>query len=183
MSKSFIKLLDNALLPASLMLVSKFIGVFLTIKVFNLDWVVNQTPNNFLSFQTVLSSQDVILVTSYSDLIMFGVLALGFSFNLIRAIFFHNSHINSDLINRLASKNLLSLIANSYEIYHSATVWLFFMWAAALMVLSSALTNSIYSWVGLLVLGLSILLTIVFFQDVYKEVENARKHPGKYLNS
>ncbi len=182
MSKSFIKLLDNALLPASLMLVSKFVGIFFIIRFFNLDWVVQQTPNNFLSFQTVLSAQNVVLVTSYSDLIMFCAIALGFTINLLKAIFLHNSHISPQMLNRLANRNLLSLIKNSYEIYHSASVWLFFLWVAVAIVITNTLNNAIYSWVGLATLLVSILLTIVFFQDVYKEIENARLHPGKYLN-
>ena len=182
MSKSFIKLLDNALLPASLMLVSKFVGIFLVIRAFNLDWLVQQTPNNFLSFQTVLSAQDVVLVTSYSDLVMFAIVALGFTVNILRAIFLHNSHISPQLLNKLASKNLLSLIKNSYEIYHAASVWLFFLWICQAIVLTNALNNSIYSWVGMMTLLISILLTIVFFQDVYKEIEYAKQHPGKYLN-
>ena len=182
MSKSFIKLLDNALLPASIMLVSKFVGIFLIIRFFNLDWVVQQTPNSFLSFQTVLSSQNVVLVTSYSDLIMFAAIALGFTINILRAVFFHNSHISPQLLNRLASKNLMSLIKNSYEIYHAASVWLFFLWISVAIVLTNALNNAIYSWVGISTVLVSILLTIIFFQDVYREVEYAKQHPGKYLN-
>jgi len=182
MSKSLIKLLDNALLPSALMVVSKFVGIFLIIRLFGLEWSIQETPNNIFSFQTVLSSQDVVLVTSYSDLIMFSILAIGFSVNILKAIFLHNSHISSELLNRLASVNLLTLIKNSYEIYHSASVWLIFMWIAALISLSNALSGSTFGWVGITTLIVSILLTVIFFQDVYKEVEYAKEHPGKYLN-
>jgi len=182
MSKSLIKLLDNALLPAALMLVSKFIGILLSIQIFNISWVVQQTPNNIFSFQTVLSSQDAITVTSYSDMLMFCVLALGFTINILRAVFLHKSHVSLDLLTRLAHKNLLNLIKSSYEIYHSAFIWLVFMWIAALMILNNTFSQAIFPWVGIVALLTSTLLTVIFFQDVYKELEYLRQHPGKYLN-
>lgn len=182
MSKSLIKLLDNALLPAALMVVSKFIGILLTIQLFNISWTVQETPNNVFAFQTILSSQDALLVTSYSDLFMFTVLAFGFTVHILRAVFLHKSHVSLDLLTRLAHKDLLNLLKSSYEIYHGASVWLLFMWVTSILVLSNVINNFVFSWIGPVVLLVSTLLTIVFLQDVYRELEYLRQHPGKYLN-
>lgn len=182
MSKSLIKLLDNALLPAALMVVGKFTGILITMQIFGINFVIKETPNNVFAFQTLLSSQDALLVTSYSDLIMFSILAIGFSICIVRAVFFHNSHVSLSLLTRLAHRNLLNMIQNSYEIYHTASIWLFFLWISCIMVASNALSHLIYNWVGIAVFVAAILLSIVFFQDVYREVEYLRQHPAKYLN-
>lgn len=182
MSKSLIKLLDNSLLPASLMIVSKFVGIVVIIQLLNIEWSIRETPNNIFSFQTVLSTENVLQVTSYSDLLMYLILALGFSVNIFRAVFLHNSHISFEFVSKLASNNLMSLIKNSYEIYHSASIWLVFMWVATLIIIGNVFSGSVYQWVGLASILTSVLLTIVFLQDVYKEIEYVKKHPAEYLN-
>ncbi len=181
MSKSLIKLLDNAILPAALLVVSKFLGILLVAQIFSIDLYIEQNTNNILSFQTILSSQDIITVTSYSDLLMFGLIALGFTLNLIIAIFLHNSHINPITLMKLSDRNLLNLVKSSYEIYHSASIWLLFLWISTIIILGNVLNHVVYPWIGNLVILVTLVLTTIFLQDVYKEIENIKKHPKDYL--
>lgn len=181
MSKSLIKLLDNAILPAALLVVSKFLGILLVAQIFSIDLYIEQSNNNILSFQTILSSKDTILVTSYSDLLMFGLVALGFSLNLILAIFFHNTHIKPITLMKLSDRNLLNLVKSSYELYHSGSIWLLFLWISTFIITANVFNNLAYPWVAILSVVVSIVLTTIFLQDVYREIENIKKHPKEYL--
>lgn len=180
MSKSLINFLDNALLPASIMVFGKFVGIFLTLKFFNLPYSVAQVTNSFLSTSTFLKEADVQLVVSYSDLVMFLFLAVGFSINVFRAVYLHSSHVKPALVARLANHNLLRVIRSSYDIYHAASVWLIFMWVGTMIIIVNVLTQQTFAWIGIVSLIISVVLTIVLLQDVYKEMENIKNKPGDY---
>lgn len=180
MSKSLIKIVDNSLLPAAVMILGKFLGVVLTLRVLNIPSLSNEYGNTLSSFTTVLRSEDIPTVTSYSDMVMFTFLAIFFTLTIIRAVYLHSSHIKPTLVVKLADKNLLNLIQSSYEIYHSAAVWLFFSWVATIIVLGNVVTGVTFSWVGIFCIVSSIILTAILFQDVYREIENIKHHPGSY---
>jgi len=61
---------------------------------------------------------------------MYMFLFIGFSVILYRALFLHSSHISPTMLSKLASNNLLNTIANSFEIYYSASIWLIMLWLA-----------------------------------------------------
>jgi hypothetical protein len=180
MSKSLIKLVDNALLPAAVMILGKFLGVVLTIRFFNIPSSIERNVNSIASFSTTLRAEDVQLVTSYSDLIMFSSVALLFIFVIFKAVYFHSSHIKPVLVTRLLNKNLFHLIQNSYEIYHSAVVWLLFSWLASVLTLINVIAGQTYAWIGIAAVFCNIVLTAVLLQDVFREIENIKHNPGRY---
>ncbi|MEP7103964.1 MAG: hypothetical protein ABI721_04630 [Candidatus Dojkabacteria bacterium] len=180
MSKSVVTLLDKALLPAAVMIFGKFIGVAITIRLFNLPWTVGQVANSVFSNGNIIRPEDLQTVISYSDLIMYMLVAIGMAVALGRAIYLHNSHVKPSLVARLANYNLLSLITDSYDIYHSATVWLLFTWIANLIVIINVISKQSFPGIAILVTIISIASTLILFQDIYKEIENIKTKPGKY---
>lgn len=180
MSKSIITLLDKALLPAAVMIFGKFIGVAITLRLFNLPWSVGQVANSVFSNGNIIRADDLKTVISFSDLIMYLTVALGMVVILIRAIYLHNSHVKPSLVARLANYNLLSIIRDSYDVYHSAAVWLIFTWVANTVLIINALSGQTYSWVAAVATLISIVSTVVLFQDVYKEIENIKRKPSDY---
>ncbi|MFS8131183.1 MAG: hypothetical protein ACMG57_04345 [Candidatus Dojkabacteria bacterium] len=180
MSKSIITLLDKALLPAAVMIFGKFIGVAITLRLFNLPWTVGQVANSVFSNGNIIRAEDLKTVISYSDLIMFTIVALGMSLILFRAVYLHNSHIKPALVARLANYNLLSLIRDSYDVYHSAAVWIIFTWVANTIVVINALSGQSFTWIAAVATFISIIATLVLFQDIYKEIENIRRKPSDY---
>lgn len=181
MSKSLIKVVDNSLFPAAVMVLGKFLGVLFVIRVFNLPWSIKEYTNNIFSFTVTQQPNDIALVTSYSDLVMFIFIAVGFSITIFRAIYLHTTHIKPTLVSKLANKNLLSLIQNSYEIYHSSFVWLLFTWIANVIIVVNSLAGRTYGWVAVVSVVSSMILTAILLQDVYKEVENIKHKPGEYI--
>lgn len=180
MSKTFVTFFDNALLPASLMVVSKFLGVFLVITFLDVDWTLQEYSNDLFAFGSSSNVEDVQIITSYSDLFMYFTLALLFSFSIFRAVYLHSSHIKPELISSLATKNLLDLVRGSYEIYHAASVWLTFTIIANVIIIVNALNEQTYTWIAIACTATTVALAVILLQDVYREIQHIKKHPGDY---
>jgi len=180
MSKSLIKLLDNSIVPASTMVVAKFLGLVLAIRLFNIPWTIKDYTNSLFNLTTIIKKEDIAVVTSYSDLIMFLAVALFLALNVVRAIYLHNTHLKPEIILKLRNRNLLNLVTGSYEIYHSTLMWWVFSWIANILVLVDMFTERTYLWIALVCTITSLVLTFLLAQDIYKEIENIRRHPANY---
>jgi hypothetical protein len=178
MSKSLVKLVDIALIPAALLVLGKFIGLVFVIQVFQLPWTLESVPDSLFSVQTVLQSEDVIIASTYSDLIAFIFVSIGFSFILIQATHFHESHITPNTLMKLSSNNLMGLVKSSFDLYHSAALWLIFVWLASGLVWINVLLSRTEAWVGIICTISVIIFTSILLQDVYKEINFGRKDLG-----
>lgn len=181
MSKSLIKIVDNSLLPASILILSKFLGIVFIVKISGISWSAKEYSDNLFSVGNSLPLNEVKTVVTYSDLIMFIVMAIFLSFNIFRAVYLHNTHVDPKLVNKLAKTNLLGLIQDSYHIYHQAVSWLIFGIIANAVILTNVFSGTTEIAVGLAATVFTLLITAILIQDVYKELDNMRKHPGKYF--
>lgn len=179
MSHSLVKLIDIALLPAAVLVVGKVAGLVFAAAIFQLPWTLDQLPGSLFAVEPILASEDVITASTYSDLIMFMLIAIGFSAILVQATHFHDTHIKPSMLVRLSNNNLLGLVKSSFDIYHAAAVWLLFLWVTSGVVwINIALTRT-EVWVGLVVVVASTILTTLLLQDVYKEIDLSRRSLGK----
>lgn len=181
MSKSLLKLLDNSIFPACIMILGKLLGVIATLWLLNIPFTVRDYFSNIYSLRFIVQEENIKVITSYSDLTMYLILAIFFSLTIVKAIFLHSSHIKPSLMTKLANSNLLKLVQSSYEIYHSASIWLIFMWVSNVIVVGNVLAGNTYAWIGVLCTVVSILLTSILLQDVYREIENIKHKPSGYL--
>lgn len=179
MTKSLLKILDASVFPAALMVASKFLGLYMAIEFFGLDWGINNNPNQLISTRPVLYPDELVVASTYSDLFLLVVMISGFSFHIIRAVYFHASHISPRILVRLSVRGLLGLVKGSYEIYHRATIWLIFLWISLVTVLLNYFTEKTDAWVLLFGAGVSLLLTVIFIRDVIYEINSAKKSFGK----
>ncbi|MCA9383040.1 hypothetical protein KC909_01620 [Candidatus Dojkabacteria bacterium] len=175
MSNSLVKLIDNSLLPAILIIFGKFLGIYLANFIFGAEIGITSNSTGVFSFQTVTTQEDLVLVSTFSDLFMFSLVALGFIINLVNAVFFHNSHINVNLVAKLAHLNLLSIVKSSYELYHSGVTWFIFTWVASFLVLFNVALGKTTGWTGIVVVLFSIALSVALFRDLLKEIELSKK--------
>lgn len=177
MTKSLVKLIDSALIPAAVMICGKVFGLWFANYVFQLDWAIQTDPNEIFSVKIVyFSLQDRMTATSYSNIIMFSSVFVGFSLILIRALYFHSTHISPRMLARLATRNLLHLIKDSFEIYHQASVWLVILWLCLFAVLINVLIERAYSWTALFSFICTISATVMLLRDVASEISIARKN-------
>lgn len=177
MSRSLFKLIDYALVPAALLILAKLAGIFLVAALFSVNIQVNVLADALLSFETVVNAGDLPLISSYSDLFAFSIMSFGLAFILISAVYFHDSHIKVSTVNKLAKFDLLHLIKGSFELYHSGIVWLIFLWLANLLILINVIKQSTYLWILLVTVIFSISLTVIFFRDLFQEIELVKKNP------
>ncbi len=173
MSKSIIKLIDEALIPAIALIVAKMVGLFLSAQLLHLSFTVkNASLLLVLPKVQFLNIQDYILAENYSNLAMFATAAVGTIFVLVRAHFFHQSHIHPNLQARLASLNLESLIASSYHLYHQALIWITFLWlTSGFLAISTIVLHITYPIISVLAFIITANFSWIFAMDIEKEVE------------
>ena len=171
-NKSLIKLIDEALLPATVLIIAKMASLFAASYFLNLDFTVKMaTFLKILPTVHFTNPQDYILAENYSNMAMFLISALGCAFVLVRAHFFHQSHIHPSLQTKLISLNLESLIAPSYHLYHQATIWLIFLWLTTGFLILSTILGITYAPISLVAFIITANFSWVLTIDIQKEVE------------
>jgi hypothetical protein len=179
MSRSLIHLIDLTLLPAALMVVSKFIGIVVTISLFRIEWSLSNVAGSLWLVRPAVNPEQVEILSTYADLVMLLVLSFAFTFILVQATQFHETHIQPKLLISLHNRNLLGLVQSSYQIYHTATVWLIFMWLASGVIWLDVFFSATQAWVGILAVVAATIFTSILLQDVYREVDISKKSFGR----
>lgn len=170
--KSLIKLIDEAVIPAVGLISAKTIGLFLIAYLLNLEFTVK--ANDFLGLLPSVQfadAHDYIKAENYSNAAMFAFAALGTLFVLVRAHFFHESHVHPRTQIKLAALSLEKLIAPSYHLYHQAMVWLTFLWLTVGFLAISTALNITYVQISFVAFIVAANFSWVFALDVEKEIQ------------
>jgi hypothetical protein len=181
MNHALVKLVDAALFPAALLVVSKLIGLAITISVFKLPWSLVQVADGlgFASITPAVNLRDLHIISTYSDLTMLVIMSLGFSFVLLQATVLHQTQIKPSLLIKLSNANLLRLVKSSYDIYQTASIWLLFIWIGTATIGINVFLGKTEGWVIILAFVTSSIFSTILLQDVYKEISISRKTLGK----
>ncbi|GEM_PF-877216 len=174
-TKSISKLIDQAILPAAILIIGKMGGLFLTVYLLHLNFTVQ--PASFLKILPTVHLPDqtsYILAENYSNLAMFMLASVGTIFVITRAHFLHESHISPRLRAKLARLNLEALIASSYKLYHQAAIWLTFLWLSTGFLMLSTIAKITYPQISIIAFIVAANFSWVFALDVEKEVEIQR---------
>jgi len=175
-AKSLIKLIDEAIIPTLALIIAKMVSIYLISLVFNLSFEVK--AQGFLNVLPAISFRNVAdytIAENYSNLAMLIVAALGTLFVLVRAHFFHASHIHPKLHARLVRLNLESLIAPSYHLYHQAAIWLIFLWLTVGFLILSSILGTAYVQIAIIAFVVAANFSWIFALDIEKEVEISRE--------
>lgn len=180
MSKSLISLIEYSLIPAALLIIGKLAGIFVAIRLYNVPLNTKEYANQLFAPVGVSNFSDLALITSFSDIIMYVSVATYFSLILVRAIYFHDSHAKPTLVAKLATHNLLKLIQTSYQIYHQAFISIVFVLIANALIILNVIQNTSYVWIAIVsgIFTLGLIFGLLF--DVYREVKEIQRSPGKY---
>lgn len=176
LSKSIIKLLDEALVPAVAIIIAKMAGLFAAASLLNLEFTIkNAELLAILPSVSFTSLADYTLAENFSNIAMFVVVALGTLLVLVRAHFFHASHIHPYLQAKLVALNFTSLIAPSYHLYHQAVVWLIFLWlTTGFLLVSTIILHITYPLISAVAFIIAANFSWIFAMDVEKEIELTR---------
>jgi len=116
---------------------------------------------------------DYIKAQNYSNLAMFAAASLGTANVLVRAHFFHSTHIHPKLHARLVSFNLESLVSSTYHLYHQATIWLIFLWLTTGFLVLSTILGITYAQISIIAFVISANFSWVLAVDIEREIELA----------
>jgi len=163
-SKTLVRLIDEAILPAVLLVAAKIVGTVLVCRYFNLAWDLSA------SGIVLFSSQNYLVANSYSSLIMFGFIVLGLIWVLAKSHVFVENHIPPTLAARLAKRGWSSLVKTSFEAYSNAFIWLSYAWLVTLILGLQALYGLSYWWVAGVALLVSIIATSLVALDIERDV-------------
>lgn len=163
-SKILIKLVDQAIIPAILLLVTRVVSVVLVSRYFMINYSINSAGFVFPN------QEDYIRVNSYSLFIMLFTLTLGIGFVVLKSYVFHDTHITPKLTAKLFSLRLSSFIQTSFDIYSQGIVWLSYVYLMFFVIGAMSLFGLVYSWVFILSFTLTLLSTIAFVLDIENEM-------------
>lgn len=167
-SRILVKLIDEAILPAVIVITAKVWGLIFTIWLFRIRWDVDFSGGlPTISFSTF---QEYYTANTYSNLVMFAVIACGFLWVTTRAHLFHTTHISPFLTLRLLSWNLTRLLTNSHQIYHKAVIWFAYLWITILLMGTQTILKASSGAVSLACFILGIFLTWLFVADIEREI-------------
>lgn len=163
-SKILIKLVDQAIVPALLLIVVRVASVTLIAQ-------YNGIPFELTSSGFTFNSQtDYILINSYSTFAMILVISLGLLYSLLKAYVTHSTHISPVMTAKLFSMRLSSFIQSSFDIYSQGSIWLSYSYLLVMVSGVFAFFGFMYTWVFITSLVLTLLCTVLFILDIEEEL-------------
>ncbi len=163
-SKILVKLIDQAIVPAILLLAVRFVSVILISRQFQIN--IDMTAAGFN-----LPAESYLLVNSYSILFMVCTLTVGLLYILLKSFIFHESHITPALTARVFSLRLSTFIQDSFDLYSQGTIWLSYLYLLALVSGTMVVFNLVYLWVFIVAVVLSVIATVFFVLDIENELD------------
>ena len=164
-SRILVKLVDQAILPAVLLVATRVVSVVLISK--HIGIILNIGVDGF-TFET---RGDYVLVNSYSILAMTLILTLGLVYILFKAYVFHDTHIKPHHTAKLFTLELSSVIQSSYEIYTQGTIWLSYVYLLTLVSGTMSVYKLVFGWVFYFSLVLALISTVLLILDIEHEVD------------
>ena len=165
LSKTLLKLIDEAILPAVVVISGKILGVAIASIHLGTEFTLNLT-NIQEPFATTINM--------YSNLAAYSAVTLGLIFILIRSYIFHSSHISPQVTLRLYELNLTNLIETTYELFHQSVVWLSYQWLLTLLFSLQSYWNLVSWELSLATAFVTLFFTSLFIIDVDREIDLAR---------
>lgn len=176
LSRSLVKLIDEAIVPALLVFAAKLLGLVGVNIWLNLSW--DATGSTLLPLFSYRSPEAFVIANSWSNVVVMVVIVAGLLSVLIRAHVFHTSHISPHLSASLIRHQLTSLATNSWDVYHQAIIWLAYLWLATVLFSVQAMYGVSWWWISvmgtILALGFSWLLIVDVEREL--EIERSKRH-------
>lgn len=168
MSKFLVKLVDEAIFPAALLIAAKAIGVMVVNLSFGFDWTIDTVFKSILTPMLIYSSQEEALaVASYSNLIMYIAVFIGMSTVIVKAFYLHDTHIRPQTVLKLAKMDLLNMVQSSLQLFHQSLIWFAFQLLTTLFIVANYLQGITYGWIAVA----TIVTTLVTFWMLIKDID------------
>lgn len=165
LSKTLLRLIDQATLPAIILLCVRITSILLISYILNIDLTINRSG---FVFQNIA---DYKVANTYSILAMVILLSTGLAYTLIKAFCFHSTHVTPYLTARLFSLRLATFIQSSFDIYSQGFIWLMYSYLLMFLTCIFALFGHVATWVFFVSLLTTIISTVLLIIDIENEME------------
>ncbi|BDQ04979.1 MAG: hypothetical protein KatS3mg084_0497 [Candidatus Dojkabacteria bacterium] len=164
-------LVDVAILPAALMILSKVLSITAINYFLGLDWSVRSVANSVFSIGLVYNSaEDAVLVSSYSNLFMFVSVIAGCMVVTGKSLLLNHRRASPYFVLKLAKYDLLHLLKSSFHIYKEAFVWTTFLIITTVYIFVSFLLGMTYGWVATMTLLFTLIFIWIMVQNIEEEL-------------
>ncbi|EKD94678.1 MAG: hypothetical protein ACD_25C00265G0003 [uncultured bacterium] len=167
-SKLLIKLIDQAIIPAVVLVSTRIVSMALLAMYFEVPF---ELTNKGFIFE---GKEQYIQINSYSMLIMTAVLAVSLAFFLLKAHVFHDTHITPKLTATLFSLRMQGLVQSSLDLYTKGAIWISYAYLMTILTGALALYSYIYSFVFYTTLAVAAVSSILFVSDIENEVKTSK---------
>jgi hypothetical protein len=173
-SKILVKLIDESIVPAILLLVTRLVSVVMIARTNGIPFEIG--VNGFV----FKNPSDYILVNSYSTFYMVVVVTVGLFYVLTKSLLFHDSHIKPGISAKLHDYKLKHMIQNSYDLYTQGSIWLSYCYLLMFVAGVMVLFKFIFPWVFYVSLVLCVISTILLIIDIEEELHILKKNAPEY---
>lgn len=176
MSRLLTIILKKSILPASLLIVGKLIGLWLAISLYNLNYGISNDLGEAFSVQIFFyDKQQTLIANTFSDAFMFFVLLIGLLIVLIRAKVFSADKEDSTVINDV-SVQFEKLLKIKESIVVNLIVWGVYLLIAYFLLLRNSFYHYNQAWLSAITGTLLVILVASMFKMVEFYVDKI--YPG-----
>lgn len=179
MSNNLVKLLDFSLLPFAITILAKALGLYLVLQTYGIDWGISEFPNSLINVTPLVYGKDLTVVATYSNLILFGVVFVAFSLQVLLSNLRQNAKQNMSLLRKLMQMPRLNLFQQGVHMYTKLYVWLMYVWLVAIYIIIDTALGRTQPWLAAVSTILTIGITAIVLADTAKEIENLKKNVGR----
>lgn len=182
MSKLLRKLLQNIILPAALLVVSRVAGLYFAITLFNLDFFLETRPEQIYSLQIYFTNQtDALLASSISNLTMLFTISLIAIYFLIKYRLSILAAYNPRILVKLNNLNLMPWVNNKNNTFLRVFVWITFLWIVSIILIADVLTQNAFSWIAIISFLTAVMSTWVLIRTF--EIEGEIIYPHSKISN
>jgi len=172
MSKILKAVLKNLILPASLLVVSRVVGLYLATKIYGLQAILDTQAEGWFSVRVLFLDQDsTVLANSFSNIFMLTVFTLAGVYLALKYWLSVNLKYDPRTLVKLNNLNLLSWASEKGNTFIRVFIWIIFIWIITVLIISDTLQLQSYDWIGVMSFIVAIILTWLVLRCLEKELE------------
>ncbi len=171
-------ILKNSILPASLLIVGKLLGLFIAVQIYDLDiYLDNDLEQDFSVQIYFFDEQETELANTFSDLIMFLGLLIGTIIVIVRNLLKLDGLSSKKTVAKLINLNILEFITDKKYNLTKIITWSMFLFGSYIVVMRNVYLRLSKGWLAgvggvflILTLGTVIKLIEKYVNKIYPQI-------------
>jgi len=182
MSKLLRRALKISVIPAILMIVGKFLGIFVTSVLYDLQFNIDNDISGIFSVQIYFTdSETTLFVNSMSNLTMILFLLLPIIYFIIKTYLYAATHNNPKTIIKMTRLNLLNWITKKDTSFLKTFIWCAFLWLATAITITHSIQGNTYQWIAITSGVIAFLVTLFTINTFELETDKIYPIEKKYF--